>query len=48
MIEKIKSYLEDLRPDIAADTENAKGDEAIYAEGQLSIIDQILEMIEAE
>lgn len=45
-IEKLKADLEAMRPDYVNETESVAGDELMYAQGQLAMLDQILDMLE--
>lgn len=44
-IEKLEEVLEGMRSDYELDAEQCTGDEAIYANGQLAMLDQILKML---
>lgn len=44
-IEDLKKELESIRPAYEKDSVNATGDEAIYAEGQLAMLDLVLDML---
>lgn len=45
-IEKLKANLEVMRPDYVKETESVAGDELMYAQGQLAMLDQILDILE--
>lgn len=45
-IETLKANLEAIRPDYVNETESVSGDELMYAQGQLAMLDQILDMLE--
>lgn len=45
-IETLKATLEKMRPDYVNETESVSGDELMYAQGQLAMLDQILDMLE--
>lgn len=45
-IETLKAKLEKMRPDYVNETESVAGDELMYAQGQLAMLDQILDMLE--
>lgn len=44
-IEDLKKELETIRPDYEKEVENTTGDETTYAQGQLAMLDLVLDML---
>lgn len=45
-IEDLKNKLESQRPSYVEETESVSGDELMYAQGQLAMLDLVLDMLE--